>query len=185
MELLTLKSILLFFGEVGNLYNLDEIEREMIFYKTMKKNFSNLFSTWEKCVSLNCGNFCRTTRIHLVHKLTECTHLPSNCVRDWYTQWVRSKSPESLTKFERISREFSEKFIKCDVIEIPIFCKCLLHISFFIKTDGRQGIWPPPSGLAYSPAVDQLLCFDIAYCKVYDLLSHPRNKRWSFSFVLD
>ncbi len=45
----------------GNLYNLDEIESEMIFYKIMKKNFSNLFSTWEKCVSLNCGNFCRTT----------------------------------------------------------------------------------------------------------------------------
>ncbi len=33
----------------------------MIFYKTMKKFFSNLFSTWEKCVSLNCGNFYRTT----------------------------------------------------------------------------------------------------------------------------
>ncbi len=45
----------------GNLYNLDEMEREMIFYKTMKKIFSNLFSTWEKCVSCNCGNFCRTT----------------------------------------------------------------------------------------------------------------------------
>ncbi len=27
-----------------NLYNLDEIESEMIFYKTMKKIFSNLFS---------------------------------------------------------------------------------------------------------------------------------------------
>ncbi len=48
-----------------NLYNLDEMDREMIFYKTMKKFFSNLFSTWEKCVSLNCGNFCRTTHIHL------------------------------------------------------------------------------------------------------------------------
>ncbi len=29
----------------GNLNNLDEIEREMIFYKTMKTFFSNLFST--------------------------------------------------------------------------------------------------------------------------------------------
>ncbi len=48
----------------GNLYNLDEIERKMIFYKTMKKMFSNLFSTWEKCVSLNCGNFRRTTHVH-------------------------------------------------------------------------------------------------------------------------
>ncbi len=28
-----------------------------------KKFFSNLFSTWEKCVSLNCGNFCRTTHV--------------------------------------------------------------------------------------------------------------------------
>ncbi len=33
------------------------------FIKLWKKNFSNLFSTWEKCLSLNCGNFCRTTRI--------------------------------------------------------------------------------------------------------------------------
>ncbi len=47
----------------GNLYNLDEMEREMIFYKTMKKKFTNLFGTWEKCESLNCGNFCGTTRI--------------------------------------------------------------------------------------------------------------------------
>ncbi len=47
----------------GNLYNLDEMESEMIFYKTMKTFFSNLFSTWEKCVSLNCSNFCRTTHI--------------------------------------------------------------------------------------------------------------------------
>ncbi len=31
------------------------------FIKPRKKNFSNLFSTWEKCVSFNCGNFCRTT----------------------------------------------------------------------------------------------------------------------------
>ncbi len=29
----------------GNLYNLDEMEREMIFYKTMKKHFFNLYST--------------------------------------------------------------------------------------------------------------------------------------------
>ncbi len=28
-----------------NLYNLDEMESEIIFYKTMKKFFSNLFST--------------------------------------------------------------------------------------------------------------------------------------------
>ncbi len=37
MELLTLKSMLLLFGGGGNLYNLDEMEREMILYKTMKK----------------------------------------------------------------------------------------------------------------------------------------------------
>ncbi len=47
----------------GNFYNLDEMESEMIFYKTMKKNFSNLFGIGEKCVSLNCGNFCRTTQL--------------------------------------------------------------------------------------------------------------------------
>ncbi len=35
------------------------------FIKPWKKFFSNLFSTWEKCVSLKYGNFCRTTRIHL------------------------------------------------------------------------------------------------------------------------
>ncbi len=35
------------------------------FIKLWKKLFSNLFSTWEKCVSLNCGNFCRTTHISI------------------------------------------------------------------------------------------------------------------------
>ncbi len=33
------------------------------FIKPWKKFFSNLFSTWEKWVSLNCGNFCRTTHV--------------------------------------------------------------------------------------------------------------------------
>ncbi len=42
MELLTLKSMLLLFGEGENLYSLDEMESEMIFYKTMKKNFFQL-----------------------------------------------------------------------------------------------------------------------------------------------
>ncbi len=28
-----------------------------------------LFSTWEKCISLNCGNFCRTTQIQSVFQL--------------------------------------------------------------------------------------------------------------------
>ncbi len=37
MELLTLKSMLLLFGERKLLYNLDEMEIAMIFYKTMKK----------------------------------------------------------------------------------------------------------------------------------------------------
>ncbi len=36
------------------------------FIKPWKKNFPNLFSTWEKCVSLNYGNFCRTTHLHLL-----------------------------------------------------------------------------------------------------------------------
>ncbi len=36
----------------GNLYNLDEMEREMIFYKTMKKIFSYLFSIWESVYHL-------------------------------------------------------------------------------------------------------------------------------------
>ncbi len=66
MELLTLKFTLLLFGGGGNLYNLDEMEREMIFYKPWKKIFSNLFSTRKKCVSLNYGNFCRTTCIYNV-----------------------------------------------------------------------------------------------------------------------
>ncbi len=45
----------------GNLYNLDEMEREMIFHKTMKKNFFQLIQYLRKVPSLNCGNFCRTT----------------------------------------------------------------------------------------------------------------------------
>ncbi len=65
MELLTLKSMLLLFGGGGNLYKLDEMESKMIFYKIMEKNFSNLFITWEKCISLNCGNFCRTTHMYV------------------------------------------------------------------------------------------------------------------------
>ncbi len=67
MERLNLKSMLLLFGTGGNLYNLDEIERETTFYNTTKNIFSNLYSTWEKCVSLNCGNFCRTTHISEKH----------------------------------------------------------------------------------------------------------------------
>ncbi len=47
MELLTIKSVLLLFGVGGNFYNLDEMERETIFYKTMKKFFSN-YSVLEK-----------------------------------------------------------------------------------------------------------------------------------------
>ncbi len=34
----------------GNLYNLDEMEREMIFYKTAKKNFFPNYSVLEKSV---------------------------------------------------------------------------------------------------------------------------------------
>ncbi len=49
------------------------------FIKPWKKFFSNLFSTWEKCVSLNCGNFCRTT--HIVFKLC-ITH-----EQVWRTCW--------------------------------------------------------------------------------------------------
>ncbi len=48
MELLTLKFTLLLFGEGGNLYNLDEMERVMIFYKTIKKNFFPTYSVLEK-----------------------------------------------------------------------------------------------------------------------------------------
>ncbi len=48
MELLTLKSMLLLFGG-GNLYNLDEMGSEMIFYKTRKIFFST-YSVLEKSV---------------------------------------------------------------------------------------------------------------------------------------
>ncbi len=41
----------------------------MIFYKTMKNTVSNLFSTRAKCVSLNCGNFCRTTHIQFISNI--------------------------------------------------------------------------------------------------------------------
>ncbi len=50
MELLTLKFMLLLFGEGGNLYNLDE----MILYKTMKKNFFQLIQ------------YLRKVRYHLI-----------------------------------------------------------------------------------------------------------------------
>ncbi len=48
MELLTLKSMLLLLGGGGNLYDLDEVEREMIFYKTMKKSFFQLIQYLRK-----------------------------------------------------------------------------------------------------------------------------------------
>ncbi len=49
------------------------------FIKPWKKFFSNLFSTWEKCVSLNCGNLCRTTHILL-------------CNMDWFCKpFTRSR----------------------------------------------------------------------------------------------
>ncbi len=48
MELLTLKSMLLLFGGGGNLYNLDEMKSEMMFYKTMKKIFSQLIQYLRK-----------------------------------------------------------------------------------------------------------------------------------------
>ncbi len=37
------------------------------FIKPWKKFSSNLFSTREKCVLLNCGNFCRTTHVVCMH----------------------------------------------------------------------------------------------------------------------
>ncbi len=48
MELLTLKFMLLLFGEGGNLYNLDEMASEMIFYKTMKTIFFQLIQYFRK-----------------------------------------------------------------------------------------------------------------------------------------
>ncbi len=53
MELLTLKSMLLLFGERGKLYNLDEMESEMIFYKTMKIIFFQLIQNLRKVVAIS------------------------------------------------------------------------------------------------------------------------------------
>ncbi len=76
----------------GNLYNLDETEREMIFYKTMKQFFSNLFSTWKKCVSLNCGNFCRTTHMRTCVRIGPILLIWIHDLYDYlYKLWSRMK----------------------------------------------------------------------------------------------
>ncbi len=43
--------------------------------ETMKKIFSHLFSTWEKCVSLKCGNFYRTTHIEILSGKNKVLHV--------------------------------------------------------------------------------------------------------------
>ncbi len=66
MELLTLKSMLLLFGVGETCINKMKWRRRWYFIKPWKKFFSNLFSTWEKRVSLNCDNFCRTTHLERI-----------------------------------------------------------------------------------------------------------------------
>ncbi len=80
------------------------MEREMIFYKTMKMFFPNLFSTWEKCVSLNCGNFCRTTHLHSVRssvygifdqlRLHICIMYKYSLPIPSSSSWIRSSSTD-------------------------------------------------------------------------------------------
>ncbi len=93
------------FWGAGNLYNLDEMEREMIFYKTMKKIFFNLFSIWEKCVSLNCGNFCRTAHIlwcemasfmYLVSLVTEVLPSPTRSFRNRASSFIEEFYPSVI-----------------------------------------------------------------------------------------
>ncbi len=60
---MTLKSMQLLFGEGETCVIYMKWRGRWHCMKPRKKYFSNLFSTWEKCVSLNCGNFCRTTHM--------------------------------------------------------------------------------------------------------------------------
>ncbi len=54
------------------------------FIKPWKNFFFNLFSTWEKWVSLNCGNFCRTTHVSTILKLFNFHELSGlDCFRKW------------------------------------------------------------------------------------------------------
>ncbi len=68
IELLALKSMMLLFGEGETCIIQMKWRGRWYFTKPCRKIFSNLFSTWEKCASLNCGNFCRTTHKLVTHK---------------------------------------------------------------------------------------------------------------------
>ncbi len=48
------------------------------FIKPWKKLFSNLFSPWEKGVSLKCGNFCRSTPVFLKKSLQKSVLVQTN-----------------------------------------------------------------------------------------------------------
>ncbi len=83
------------------------------FIKPWKKFFSNLFSTWEKCVSLNWGNFCRTTLVHVGRVFSDLVVLTIvfSCIQSVY-MWSSLHTFHSFTEANRVSN-----------------CQCLIHYS--------------------------------------------------------
>ncbi len=64
------------------------------FIKPWKKFSSNLFSTWEKYVSLNYGNFCRTSHEH-ENYISTCPRVSDGQVRTH--QKFKPRSPIIIT----------------------------------------------------------------------------------------
>ncbi len=85
------------------------------FIKPWKKFFSKLFSTWEKCVSLNCGNFCRTTRIGTLHLLEQ--------VRQNFFRYQDSDHTQKTSKFrnERLLPLLNFEWTKNCVKEMTVY----------------------------------------------------------------
>ncbi len=90
------------------------MESEMIFYKTMKKILSNLFSTWEKCVSLNCGNFCRTTHILWHPHAQLCSEKFHFCRVSRYTHWFFSAGWNTEFFFKNYTFYFSRNILQSE-----------------------------------------------------------------------
>ncbi len=86
----------------GNLYNLNEMERKMIFYKTIKKNFPTYSVLDKSAVSLNCGNFCRTTPIHERAKPQTESHNVTNSYAWTMKTSLLEHEPSQLPNFRVI-----------------------------------------------------------------------------------
>ncbi len=83
------------------------------FIKPWKKIFSNLFSTWEKCISLNYGNFCRTTHIQKIWNqqtilfttntlaMTLISTQPGTTLQKKNTHQKKTQSQVSISQYDR------------------------------------------------------------------------------------